>query len=96
MPKATLSRQLETVAHPLTGAPADYEPLLALIGNAHFVLLGEASHGTHEFYRERAQITKRLIQEQDFIGVTVDVKDGDGTRYWESLSLRDASHFITP
>jgi len=34
MPKATVSRQLETVAHPLTGAPADYEPLLALVGNA--------------------------------------------------------------
>jgi len=96
MPKATLSRQLETVAHPLTGAPADYEPLFALIGNARFVLLGEASHGTHEFYRERAQITKRLIQEQDFTAVTVDVKGGYGTRYRESLSLRDASHFITP
>jgi erythromycin esterase-like protein len=66
MPKATLSRQLETVAHPLTGAPADSEPLFALIGKARFVLLGEASHGTHEFYRERAQITKRLIREQGF------------------------------
>jgi len=72
MPKATLSRQLETVVHPLTGAPADYEPLLALIGNAPFVLLGEASHGTHEFYRERAQITKRLIQEQGFTTVAVE------------------------
>ena len=72
MPKATLSRQLEAVAHPLTGAPADYEPLLALIGHAHFVLLGEASHGTHEFYRERAQITKRLIQEKGFTAVAVE------------------------
>jgi erythromycin esterase-like protein len=55
MPKATLSRQIETVAHPLTGAPADYNPLLALAGTARFVLLGEASHRTHEFYRARAQ-----------------------------------------
>jgi len=54
------------VAHPLTGAPADSEPLFALIGKARFVLLGAASHGTHEFYRERAQITKRLIREQGF------------------------------
>jgi len=47
MPKATLSRQLEAVAHPLTGAPADYESLLALIGNAHFVLLDvEGGYGT--------------------------------------------------
>ena len=76
MPKATLSRQLETVAHPLTGAPADYDQLLTLVGNARFVLLGEASHGTHEFYRECAQITKRLIQEKDFTAV----EGGYGTR----------------
>jgi erythromycin esterase-like protein len=49
------------VVYPLTSAPADYDPLLALVGNARFVLLGEASHGTHEFCRERAQITKRLM-----------------------------------
>src|SRR5438270_5314808 len=80
MPKATLSRQLEAVAHPLTGAPADYEPLLALIGHAHFVLLGEASHGTHEFYRERAQITKRLIQERGFTAVAVEADWPDAYR----------------
>src|SRR5256712_1320879 len=80
MPKATLSRQLETVAHPLTGAPADYEPLFALIGNARFVLLGEASHGTHEFYRERAQITKRLIQERGFTAVAVEADWPDAYR----------------
>ena len=33
------------------------------MGNARFVLLGEASHGTHEFYRERAQITKQSMAE---------------------------------
>ena len=32
-----------------------------LIGDARLVLLGEASHGTHEFYRVRAELTKRLI-----------------------------------
>ena len=80
MPKATLSRQIETVAHPLTGAPTDYEPLLARIGNARFVLLGEASHGTHEFYRERAQITKRLIQEQGFTAVAVEADWPDAYR----------------
>src|ERR671922_510781 len=80
MPKATLSRQLEAAAHPLTGAPADYEPLLALIGNARFVLLGEASHGTHEFYRERAQITKRLIQEKGFTAVAVEADWPDAFR----------------
>lgn len=64
--------QLGTVVYPLTGAPADYDPLLALVGNARFVLLGEASHGTHEFYRERAQITKRLIQEMGCTAVAVE------------------------
>jgi len=80
MPEATLSRQLETVAHPLTGAPADYDPLLTLVGNARFVLLGEASHGTHEFYRERAQITKRLIQEKGFTAVAVEADWPDAYR----------------
>jgi hypothetical protein len=42
-------------ARPLTGAVGDYDPLMELIGDARFVLLGEASHGTHEFYRERAK-----------------------------------------
>jgi erythromycin esterase-like protein len=80
MPKATLSRQLETVAHPLTGAPADYDPLLTLVGNARFVLLGEASHGTHEFYRARAQITQRLIQEKGFTAVAVEADWPDAYR----------------
>jgi erythromycin esterase-like protein len=48
-------------ARPLTGAPADYDPLLERASESHLVLFGEASHGTHEFYRERAEITKRLI-----------------------------------
>ena len=76
MPKATLSRQLEMVAHPLTDVPADYNPLLALVGTARFVPLGEVSHGTHEFYRARAQIAQRLIQEKDFTAV----EGGYGTR----------------
>jgi erythromycin esterase-like protein len=51
---------------PLTGGRLAYDHLLKQIGNAHFVLIGEASHGTHEFYRHRAEITKRLIQEKGF------------------------------
>ena len=41
-------------AQPLSGSADDYDGLLDLIGDASVVLLGEASHGTHEFYRERA------------------------------------------
>ena len=59
-------RALRGAARPLVGAAEDDDPLLELVGDARFVLLGEASHGTHELYRERAQITKRLIREQGF------------------------------
>ena len=59
-------------AHPLTGDHRDYDALLELVGDARIVLLGEASHGTHEFYRERARITKRLITEHGFTGVAIE------------------------
>ncbi len=64
----------------LTGAGTDYDSLLEFIGDAHFVLLGEASHGTHEFYRQRAQITKRLIQEKGFTAVAVEADWPDAYR----------------
>src|SRR5437870_10942647 len=67
-------------ARPLTGAATDYTPLLDLIGDARFVLLGEASHGTHEFYRERAEITKRLINEKGFRAVAVEADWPDAYR----------------
>src|SRR5438105_7656110 len=57
---------------PLRGSARDYDTLLELIGDARFVLIGEASHGTHEFYAERAAITKRLILEKDFAAVCIE------------------------
>jgi erythromycin esterase-like protein len=59
-------------ARPLTGDHWDYDELLTLVGDARIVLLGEASHGTHEFHRERARITKRLIAELGFIAVAIE------------------------
>jgi erythromycin esterase-like protein len=59
-------------AIPLRGEARDYDRLIERIGEARVVLLGEASHGTHEFYRERAEITKRLIREQGFSAVAVE------------------------
>jgi erythromycin esterase-like protein len=58
----------------------DYDNLLDSIGPARFVLIGEASHGTHEFYRERAQITKRLIEEKGFSAVAVEADFPDAYR----------------
>lgn len=59
-------------ARPVEGDESDYDALLELIGDARLVLLGEASHGTHEFYRERARITRRLIEERGFTAVAVE------------------------
>jgi erythromycin esterase-like protein/predicted phosphoribosyltransferase len=59
-------------AVPLLGDPGEYDALIEGIGDARVVLLGEATHGTHEFYRERALITRRLIVEKDFAGVAVE------------------------
>ena len=67
-------------SHVLTGASSDYDPLIQQIGEARLVLIGEASHGTHEFYRERAQITKRLIQEKGFTAVAVEADWPDAYR----------------
>jgi erythromycin esterase-like protein len=67
-------------AHPLTGETTDFDPLLKAVGDARFVLIGEASHGTHEFYRLRAQITKRLIAEKGFTAVAVEADWPDAYR----------------
>lgn len=53
------------------------DPLMEYIGNARYVLLGEASHGTHEYYTWRSKITQRLIKEKgfSFVGVEGDWPD---------------------
>lgn len=52
--------------------PRDLDPLLRAIGDDRFVLLGEASHGTSEFYTWRAELSKRLIAEKGFSFVAVE------------------------
>jgi erythromycin esterase-like protein/predicted phosphoribosyltransferase len=76
-------------ARPLAGAAHDYDALIDLVGDARFVLLGEASHGTHEFYHERARITRRLLEEKGFTAVAVEADWPDAyrvNRYVRSLS----------
>lgn len=63
---------LRREAHPVTGDHGDYDALLERIGDARIVLLGEASHGTHEFYRERMRITQRLIAEHGFTAIAIE------------------------
>lgn len=67
-------------ARPLTGAADDYDALIDAVGDARVVLLGEATHGTHEFYRDRAFITERLIAEKGFAAVAVEADWPDAYR----------------
>jgi erythromycin esterase-like protein len=74
---------------PMPGGPHEHDALLELIGPARFALLGEASHGTREFYRERATITRRLIVEKGFTAVAVEADWPDAwrlNRYVRGLS----------
>ncbi len=66
-----LVERLRGISYPLR-EDADLDPLLERIGDARCVLLGEASHGTHEYYEWRARITQRLIREKGFSFVAVE------------------------
>ena len=67
----TLVHRVQQLAHPLT-TPADLEPLLEQIGDARYVLIGEASHGTSDYYTWRARLSQRLIQERGFSFIAVE------------------------
>jgi len=64
----------------LTGGRDDYDRLLDAVGTRRIVLLGEATHGSHEFYRERARITKRLIDDLGVAAVAVEADWPDAYR----------------
>src|SRR5215210_9041727 len=56
----------------LRGAARPVDDLAGLVGDARLVLLGEASHGTREFYELRAELTRRLVSERGFGAVAVE------------------------
>jgi erythromycin esterase-like protein len=72
---------------------ADLDSLLELAGTAQCVLIGEASHGTHEFYETRAALTKRLIEQKGFHGVALEADWPDSFRVHRFVTGRgeDAS-----
>jgi len=76
----TLATRLSAWATPLTGAASDYDELMVMAEHARFVLIGEASHGTADFYRHRAAITRRLIVEKGFSAVAVEADWPDAFR----------------
>ncbi len=65
------AEEIRRLARPLV-TPQDLDPLLERIGDARYVLLGEASHGTADYYSWRAEITRRLIAEKGFSFVAVE------------------------
>jgi erythromycin esterase-like protein len=84
-----LAQMLRDHLQPLEGDSHDHDALLRLVGRSRFALLGEASHGTHEFYRERIRITQRLIAERGFTAVAVEADWPDAwrvNRYVRGLS----------
>ena len=69
---------------------ADLEPLIERIGNARVVLIGEATHGTSEFYRMRARITQRLIESKGFGIVAAEADWPDAARIDYYVRHREA------
>src|SRR5437868_9618883 len=67
-----------------------FTPLLERAGEARLVLLGEASHGTHEFYARRAELTKRLIRDYGFQAVAAEADWPDAHRVDRYLKARGA------
>lgn len=62
---------LNDAAEPLYDTP-NYSSLLERIGDARYVMIGEASHGTHEFYQTRIEITQQLIKQKGFMAVAIE------------------------
>jgi len=82
---------IRRAAHWFEPTPDGFEPLIDLIGNASLVLIGEASHGTHEFYRTRAELTKALIERHGFnvVAVEADWPDAYRVNRWVQQTSRE-------
>ena len=82
--------QLRKLAIPLEGDARDYQELYESIDTARFILLGEASHGTAEFYQERIKITKKLITDDGFDAVVIEGDWPDSYRVNEYVYSRSS------
>jgi erythromycin esterase-like protein len=79
---ATLTRDADVIrtAMRTVAGQGNYDALVKMASKAQFVLIGEATHGTHEFYATRAEITRRLIEEQGFRAVALEADWPDSFR----------------
>ena len=69
--ETAIVKSIKESAYPLK-SKADLQPLMDRIGDARIVMLGEASHGTHEYYTWRTHISKKLIKEKGFNFIAVE------------------------
>jgi predicted phosphoribosyltransferase len=79
-PGPTEAAVIRAQAMPVEDGVLPLDTLLYLVGDASLVLIGEASHGTHEFYEARATMTRRLIEEKGFTAVAVEADWPDAYR----------------
>ncbi|KTD33176.1 erythromycin esterase [Legionella nautarum] len=79
---------LNNAIEPLSES-GDYSSLLEKIGDARFVMIGEATHGTHEFYQTRIEITQQLIKQKGFMAVTIEGDWPDAHRVHRYLQGMD-------
>ncbi|HYP15008.1 MAG TPA: erythromycin esterase family protein [Bryobacteraceae bacterium] len=84
----SLREAVRNSAMALTGEATDLHAISAMTQNASYVLIGEASHGTHEFYSTRAAITRMLIEEKGFNAVLVEADWPDAYRVNNFVRVR--------
>lgn len=87
------SLAVRNMAAPIDSAAA-YDALIELARGARVVCIGEASHGTHEFYQQRALITRRLISEAGFNAIAVEADWPDAYRV--NRYVRGTAHNHSP
>ena len=91
----SLTATIQDVAEPFSEIDtANLQPLMQRIGDARVVLIGEASHGTSEFYRMRARITQALIEQKgfQFVAVEADWPDAHRIHDYVTHQLRADAH----
>jgi len=81
---------VRAAACPLPGAK-HYDRILSWLGDASIVLLGESTHGTHDFYAARATLTRRLIEERGFAAVAIEGDWPDALRVNRYVQGREAA-----
>jgi erythromycin esterase-like protein len=80
---AALVAAARAACRPIVGSTADYDSLFDALGAARIVMLGEATHGSREFHRERLRITRRLVEERGFQAVVLEAP-------WQPVRRMDA------